>query len=130
VATASNGQVLRDLPSGDSTRRGAPRRADSVPHTPPDVTDSDSRGGVWQVPAVLTGASLLAAQPPALAGLWAHHAACAAHYQTRWLRWPRYVWGCVHTVFAGLLRVAEWVTDSPPKLLAAAAVAAACWYWS
>lgn len=139
MVTASNGHVrpasLPELPSADSTRRGAQARVESVPDTPAKVTESDGqRVSRWTVPAisaVFTGGSLLHAQPPSLHQTWTRHQQCASHYQL-WppVRWGRYAWGAVHVALKAFLHTVEWVTDSPIKLLVAAALVAACWFWS
>lgn len=138
MVAASNGHVghemLPELPSAESTRRDAPRRAESVPPAAAGVTESDGQRLRWALPAasgVLSGASLLHAQPPSLAQTWTRHRKCAEHYEL-WppVRWGRYAWGGVHVALKAVLHVVEWVTDSPPRLLVAAALVAACWFWS
>jgi hypothetical protein len=139
MVTASNGQVkaasLPELPSADSTRRDAPRRAESLAPPPAKVTEGDGkrlpRWSAQAVSAALTGGSLLHTAPLSLAACWAQHRAAATHYEL-WppVRWARYAWGAFHVALKAALNALEWVTDSPPKLLTAAAVVAACWFWS
>jgi hypothetical protein len=129
VTALSNGHKLPELPSGEAQAQSA-QRARSVPDTPPAVTDSDRRWRFPAIGAVLSGASLLAAQPPSLVQAWAWHRQAAGQFAHRWARWPRLAWGAAHVALAAVLRAVEWVTGSPPKLLAAVAVAAACWFWS
>jgi hypothetical protein len=72
------------------------------------------------MPSLLAGTSALALQPPALLSIWAKHAASAKFYQSRWIRWPRWFYGAVHTwLIAAPLYLLIWVADSAPKLLAA-----------
>ena len=138
MVAESNGHVrlaaLPDLPSADATRRGAQAREDTLPPLPVKVTEGDSprvpRMSVPWVRTVLTGGSLLAARPPSLAEAWTRHRQSAAHYNAGLVRWPRYAWGALHVALKAALHVVEWVTDSPPKLITAAAVVAACWFWS
>ena len=138
MVAASNGQVkaasLPELPSADSTRRGAQARVESVPDIPAEVTDSDGqRLRRWTLPAasgVLSGASLLHAQPPSLAQTWTRHRQAACHFEGLLFRGPRYAWGGMHVALKAFLYVVEWVTDSPVKFGFAVALVAACWFWS
>ena len=140
MVTASNGHVrpaeLPELPSADPKHRDAPRRADSLPPRPAKVTDGDDRRASfrlrvqqWVASKALSRESLAYARPSSLADCWALHRASAEHYQAGLLRWPRYAWGRVHVALKAVLFGLDWVTESPARLLVAAAVAAACWFW-
>jgi hypothetical protein len=141
MATLSNVKpetaVLPELPSKEAQPQDA-QRARSVPtavpatssDTPPGDTASRVRLVLLALPSLLTGASLLALQPPALAQAWARHLECARHYKRWYFRWPRYCWGAFHVSVTALVRVAEWVTSSPPLFVTAAAVAAGFWFFS
>lgn len=138
MVAASNGHVvpveLPELPSAEGHTQSA-QRAESVPPAATGVTEGDGqRLPRWTLPvisAAFTGGSLLHAQPPSLAQTWARHRKCAGHYQL-WppVRWGRYAWGVVHVALTAVLDAVKWVTDSPPRLLVAAALVAACWFWS
>ena len=137
MTTVSNGQVpaasLPDLPSAESTRRDAPRRAESVPQTPADVTHSDASREVRRAQIAarlgLSGASLLHARPLSLASAWEFHAASASHYSAALLRWPRYAWGAVDTVLKALMYGLGWVSESPARFVVAVAVGLVIWHW-
>jgi hypothetical protein len=75
---------------------------------------------------VLEGASLLDAQPPSLAAVWAKQAASASYYSAGLLRVPRYVWGvAVVMPVAMVAYVVPWTLDSPPKAAMTALVTVA-----
>jgi hypothetical protein len=134
MTTASNGVELRDLPSAESTRRDAPRRADSLPPRPVEVTQGDSAARVQFAQAfaskVLAGDSLLYARPVSLADMWAGHQQAAGHYNGWLMRWPRYAWGAFHTALTAVLYALVWVAESPPRLGVAVGVVLGCWFWS
>lgn len=136
MVAQSNGRAgtagLPELPSAEPTRRGAQARVASVPDPPATVTESDARRAppVALISAALTGGSLLHAQPPSLAQAWVRHRQSAQHYQGWILRLPRYAWGCLHVALMAALYALSWVFDSPVKLIAAAGLLAACWFWS
>jgi hypothetical protein len=137
TATASNGhgklESLPELPSAESTRRGAQARG-SVPDPTAEVTHSDSaRLPRFSAPAMrtaLTGGSVLHSPPLSIAQTWAAHRQAASHYNAWLMSGPRLAWGAVHTAFTALSYGAGWVCASPPRFVVAAAVAAAFWFWS
>jgi hypothetical protein len=141
MATLSNVQpetaVLPELPSKEAQPQSAQRAKSVTPappaghsDTPPGDTASRVRVVLLALPSLLTGASLLSLQPPSLAQAWARHLECARHYKRWYFRWPRYCWGAFHVSVTALVRVAEWVTSSPPLFVTAAAVAAGFWFFS
>jgi hypothetical protein len=74
--------------------------------------------GWWlQLQTVLAGGSLIDVGMPALLVVWARHEQAAKAWKTRWLRWPRWAWGVIHTwAVCPVLRTLEWGTESFPKL--------------
>jgi hypothetical protein len=88
------------------------------------------RGGVSVLAALDRAGALGDAQPPTLrqACAWQHR--CAGHYESLLVRWPRLAWGYVHLlVIKPALNGLEWVTASPARSAAAAAVLAVAWIW-
>jgi hypothetical protein len=79
--------------------------------------------------AVTTGASLLHAQPPSLADSRKRHHEAAGHFEAALLRYPRLAWGYLHLALKAGLHVLEWVTESPPRLLVAAAFLVILYFW-
>jgi hypothetical protein len=74
--------------------------------------------GLWlRLQTALAGGSLIDNGMPALLVVWARHEQAAKAWKTRFLRWPRWAWGVVHTwVICPVLRTLEWGTESFPKL--------------
>lgn len=132
VSDALGGPVsLPELPSADASRRHAPRRAESVPRAAAEVTEGDgrrvSRLTVPAFSALLSGGSLLHAQPPSLSQTWARHRRAATHYNAWAMSVPRHAWGALHTALTAVLLALIWVIESPPRLLVAAGLIFACW---
>ena len=134
MVTASERDVLPELPVADSRRRGAPRRADSLPQPSASVTHSDSAARMQFAQSfaskVLAGDSLLYARPVSLADMWGGHQQAAAHYNAWLAKWPRYAWGAFHTALTAVLYALVWVAESPPRLAVAVGVVLGCWFWS
>jgi hypothetical protein len=75
------------------------------------------RGGVAALTALDRAGSLPDAQPKTMRQAWTWHRRCAAHCATV-LRWPRQLWGAVHvTTVKPALNFAEWITESPIRML-------------
>lgn len=120
MTTTDRDQItLPALPAAAPNAQSAHARTrEETGHSPP------RQGLAEAVRAGLSGPALWAATPQPLAGIWHHHRSSADYYHTALVRWPRLGWGCLHTGLAALLRLLEWATDSPPKLILTAGVIA------
>lgn len=108
-----------------------PSAADTTGQAPPAPKAQSAqraRARTWKPPVrevttVLNGASLLDKPAPAIMTIWAMHSAAASYYEGWAVKWFRYGYGAWHAfTLVPLLRTIEYVTDSPPKLLAASTV--------
>jgi len=79
--------------------------------------------------AVLTGGSLLHAQPPSLHQSHAHHREAAQRWEAGLARWPRHLWGYLHLLIRSLLLGADWVLAGPVRFAVTVAILTVLWFW-
>jgi hypothetical protein len=83
-----------------------------------------------QLSSLVSGAALLHEAPPSLAQARENHRQAAAHYSAPVAVWARLGWGWLHLALKCVLHTAEWLADSPARLLVAALAAGVIWHWS
>jgi hypothetical protein len=76
-----------------------------------------------------TATSLLRRQPSSLAQARDRHHIAAGHFEAGALRWPRLAWGYFHLLVKAVLHLAEWVTESPPRLAVALVLIVVIHFW-
>jgi hypothetical protein len=104
----------------------------------PEVTERNRLAGLARFQAraqaaaarVTSGSSLLTARPPSLAESRERHHVAAGHFEAGLIRWPRLAWGYFHLAIKTLLRVIEWVTESPPRLAVTLVLIAVLHFWA
>lgn len=131
--SAGHEAIRVDAPLPDPTPAETRRRATIITPAAPETADRDAasraQAAAERLSAALSGDSLLHAQPPSLHQSWTRHRQAAEHFEAVLLRYPRYLWGVIHTALKAALHAAEWVTESPPRLLVACLLIAAFWIW-
>lgn len=69
------------------------------------------------------------ARPPSLDTIWWQHGQAARWSGAGVFRWPRYLWGGVHTGISALGYAVAWITQTVPGALAVAGVIALLIWW-
>lgn len=116
-----------------------PVSAGVVPRRLPPVPDLNVPGYQPQIPAFVTslperlaalsGTSLLHASPPSVAAVWSRHREAAQRFDAGLVRWPRHMWGVLHTAATGTAYLLIAVAFSPAGFALAVIILAACWLW-
>lgn len=95
---------------------------------PAPVTERARKAGASLSAALSHPSSLAHSQPPTFAQARTRHHEDAGHLRAPLLRWLRLAWGYFHWLAVKPpLNALEWVTETPSRFAAAAAVAVLFW---
>jgi hypothetical protein len=100
---------------------------------PPGTGSRAGRDAAARAVAVVNTAaatSLLSRQPSSMAQARNRHHVAAGHFEAGLIRWPRLAWGYFHLLVKAVLHVAEWVTESPPRLAVTIVLIVVLHFWA